>query len=436
MFLHVAGQCVLPVRAAFSTSTLNASEEHAIKVLFDRPPHYHSVGLFHRDPSSVDRTTFGYPLTVMRSVDLSDAVPVGGGAEWSPLIVPAAAYAPESSDGRSDTSARDVDAACDATPSWTVVNASDLMHLFSHGSAIYESGYMYVRKLRKVLERVLPRVHLRGKPVAIEQIVPWGYTFFSSPAFPIVHRDFQWSSFGDAAGFQVWCLVGNHAPTRHGNLVLIKHEEAPTEHKHPVYFAWDDEAGNGTSKGRLLKLNHITNELHEQFDGWQDARTRFEYPDLKPGQCIVMHRAHLHASDPRPAVEPKHEAVPPSSEDSSLAAATARHPARAHTRVEPVKPVRRTAVTMRFVVLPTATERLRVWLGNGFAKRYLFAGDKSKAPCSLHPRFPGWCTLQPNFTTFIDTSFTVPKWNITGGDKVEQGRAEHHKQETMHRHGR
>lgn len=198
--------------------------------------------------------------------------------------------------------------------------------------------------------------------------------------------------------------------------MLVKHEEATTEHKHPVYFAWDAEAGNETSSGRLLKLNHITNELHEQFDGWHDARVKFEYPDLQPGQCIVMHRAHLHASDPRPAVEPhQREREPPNAMHLSLAGATpgatsgatsdatSAHAARSRARADLVKPVRRMAVTMRFVVLPTASERLRVWLGNGFAKRYLFAGDKSKAACSLHPRFPGWCTLRPNFTTFIDT---------------------------------
>ena len=149
MLLHAAPQGVLPVRAAYSTSTLNASEEHAIKLLFDRPPHFHSVGLFHRDRTAVDMTTFGYPLTVMRSVDLSDAASTGGAADWSPLIVPAAAAtaadAPGSSEGRASGSVRprDVDAACDASPTWTIVNASDLMHLFSHGNAIYESGYTY-----------------------------------------------------------------------------------------------------------------------------------------------------------------------------------------------------------------------------------------------------------------------------------------------------
>ena len=84
----------------------------------------------------------------------------------------------------------------------------------------------------------------------------------ASAGFPIVHRDFQWSSFGDAAGFQVWCLVTNRSPLQRGNLVLVRHEEARTEHKHPVYFAADKE----DNASAIFKLNHISNELRSGLD--------------------------------------------------------------------------------------------------------------------------------------------------------------------------
>jgi hypothetical protein len=102
----------------------------------------------------------------------------------------------------------------------------------------------------------VPYLTLRGEPVSVGQLRAWLVTKppppTSKPVFPIVHRDGQWSAFGDDAGFQFWCLVANRA--RSGNLVMIEHQEPRSELTRPVYFV---DMGRGS---RVLKLNHETNE--------------------------------------------------------------------------------------------------------------------------------------------------------------------------------
>lgn len=216
-------------------------------------------------------------------------------------------------------------------------------------------------------------------------------------------------------GFQAWCLARNSAEL--GNLVLVEHAEASTEHKHPVYFAWaaSDGGADSTSStsanastaaagggGELLKLNHVTSELHERYSSWREAPLKFEYPTaLRPGECILMHRAQLHASDPR------RPAAPPPKWASD-----------------------RRAFTVRFIVLPTPEAPLPIWLNGGYAKRFVLDGHHLEVPssmpsgpekgpangtarsarsptwtCRLHPKLSGWCTLnrhgQHHFRMFL-----------------------------------
>ena len=229
--------------------------------------------------------------------------------------------------------------------------------------------------------------------------------------------------------------------------MLVKHDEAPTEHKHPVLFAEDPRQGGGgdgasgasgapsilpaaeaeaklrarlrsrhrdddeinetieaiqrdperfkdhAERGafarsllakqankrkpaetpQVLKLNHITSELHERYPSWEATNLTFEYPDMKPGQCILMHRSQLHASDGR----------------KSFATNT------------------RKSFTLRFIVLPQPAAPLDIWLGNGYAKRYLMPSKRAPAgaepPCKLNQWLPGWCTIHaPAFSTFLE----------------------------------
>ena len=114
-------------------------------------------------------------------------------------------------------------------------------------------------------------------------------------------------------------------------------------------------------------------------------------------------------SDPRPASDAIEAALPVGPDGQRLKGAafqTAKHvPIWDHF-------VKRKAITMRFVVLPEPHGKLRVWLGNGFAKRYLFdtkasnsggdpAGHNGGA-CALLPHIPGWCSMRPNFTSFVE----------------------------------
>lgn len=71
-----------------------------------------------------------------------------------------------------------INVACDATPSWTVVNISEVLPLFSR-SSVYELGRGVVRKISQILTKALPHVHLNGADILPSQIVPWGYTYFS-----------------------------------------------------------------------------------------------------------------------------------------------------------------------------------------------------------------------------------------------------------------
>ena len=361
---------MLKERLVHSIANITHAEREALATLFDQPH-----GAFKRSKATIDDTYFGYPVTVMRQVDLSDAYNVGLG--WEELIVPADDRVRRVSD-----SSPGIDAAVRSHPTWAIVNASDLVPIFA--SEQRRTPVDEARLLKKLLVKLLPAVTLNGESVSLEQVLPWGYTHFNGALLPIIHRDYQWSSFGDVAGFQAWCLVRNR--DEHGNLVLIDHPEAPTEHKHPVYFAWADSFDervrrNKTSstsgppseptqhEGQLLKLNHITSELHERYDTWKDAPLKFEYPRMQPGECIVMHRAQLHASDPR-------------------------KPIRATS-----KPSDRLAFTIRFIVRRTPASPLPIWLGNGYAKRFVLESER-KGRCRLHPKLTGWCTMHQHHLPF------------------------------------
>jgi hypothetical protein len=399
---HQRSQAALPHliagRTSHSFGTLSHAESDALSRLFGNP---HSA--FVRDASNVDRTYFGVGVTVMRAVDLADSHKVGLG--WEGLIAPAEHQDMARVNQTSDVPG--VETSCRANPSWTVVNHTAAL-VASWGAGGHTLKAMTLDRptkismTQKLLRQVLPHVTLDGRPIGVEQVRPWGHTFFWGSPLPVVHRDFQWSAFGDAAGFQAWCLVRNRREL--GNLVLVEHAEAPTEHKHPVYFAtFDEGADEGSSsttgtegseraptdkeeegvstreatRSRLLKLNHITNELHEEYATWREAPLRFKYPKLRPGQCILMHRSQLHASDPR--FRPEFEREPND----------------------------RLSFTVRFIVLRTPKSPLRIWLNNGYPKRFastMFAGgaQDGKPRCRLHANITGWCVLREHrFDSFL-----------------------------------
>jgi len=188
---------------------------------------------------------------------------------------------------------RTVDCASAASPSYTVVDLGDDADNFLNTAKCPTAHGV----TDLMLEQVLPYVTLDGKAVSKDQCFLWGlsYNTTTGPLLPIMHRDGQWSAFGESAGFQVWALCANSDETGKGNMMMVEHDEPEQARRSSAYFVTDED-------GVVLKLNHATGELLESYPSFAAASLKLTCPTLKVGHALVWHRAQIHTSDPRPFV--------------------------------------------------------------------------------------------------------------------------------------
>lgn len=146
----------------------------------------------------------------------------------------------------------------------------------------------------RIVEEALPHIaRLKdGRKVTLQTCVIYALNKERGAYFPSIHWDTDWLQFPGVAGFQIWFLVHNIADE--GNMFLISTPELHSDDP-PMKFV-------ATKDGGMQKQFHDKSK-HEcplkRFKSIADARLKFQYLDLKPGDCLIMCKRQLHMSDPR-----------------------------------------------------------------------------------------------------------------------------------------
>jgi hypothetical protein len=167
-------------------------------------------------------------LKLLRVGDRANTLKVSGHADFVKEYDPAPPPLP-----------RTVDCASAASPSYTVVDLGDDSDDFLNTAKCPTAHGV----TDLMLEQVLPYVTLDGKAVSKDQCFLWGlsYNTTTGPLLPIMHRDGQWSAFGESAGFQVWALCANSDETGKGNMMMVEHDEPEQARRSSAYFVTDED---------------------------------------------------------------------------------------------------------------------------------------------------------------------------------------------------
>ena len=102
--------------------------------------------------------------------------------------------------------------------------------------------------------------------------------------------------FPDADAFQIWYLVENDKP--YGNMFMASNADLSARDAPCRYLLQAD--------GSITKVHHNLdpNECPlAQFKDTDSIDMRFQYLDMRPGDCMIMSKRTLHMSDPRPHLE-------------------------------------------------------------------------------------------------------------------------------------
>lgn len=243
-----------------------------------------------------------------------------------------------------------VHAAHDSRDQWKIIDSA--RHLQPRVAACMEDALCGDESLeaqaakRAMIEELvstaLPHITIPGRPpLTLEDCYIFSCAQERGAYFPHVHWDTEYLAFPEVEAFQLWFLIENDEPT--GNMFMASTPDLSSSDAPCRYVVQSD--------GSVLKVHHDASDDEcpmKRFATAEDAGLRFEYLDMKPGDCLIFSKRTLHMSDPRPHLEGTS--------------------------------INRLAMNVRILVKPAARDTFNVWLGH----RYFSLMSKMKKLAAEH----------------------------------------------------
>lgn len=193
-----------------------------------------------------------------------------------------------------------------ACGSYKIIQAQELLQNMQELSTIQEAlkDSIHQEKLQaacdKLLEMALPHIRELSSTsdISLDDCYYYCCVVQEGGYLPVIHTDTDWLMFPEHDGFQLWYLLENDHPDNQGNMFMIQ-TDALSPKDPPVHI----EVSKDGSKFIKKKADQWTYPVMETFRHEKDKGDevlKFEYLDMKPGDCMLMSKHSLHMSDPRP----------------------------------------------------------------------------------------------------------------------------------------